>query len=190
MLDITTRANDPGLAVLVVLMQFHGLAADADQIGHRFGRGPIGIPEMLRCAKDFKLKARVVRSGWRRLSASPLPAIACLRNGGFLIAGKAAEDQILVSDPAMGRPQMMSRRAFEDVWDGRLVFMARRANLGDVTNRFGIGWFAAAIHKYRRLIGESSSLFSYSSSPSYRRCSSRSSLTRLSCITARVRSTC
>ena len=152
--DVTTRENDPGLTVLVVLLQFHGVAADADQIGHRFGRVPIGIPEMLRCAKDFKLKARVVRSVWRRLPASPLPAIACLRNGGFLIAGKAADDQILVSDPVMGRPQVMSRQAFEDAWDGRLEFMARRANLSDVTQRFGIGWFAAAIHKYRHLIGE------------------------------------
>src|SRR5260221_6559353 len=32
--------------------------------------------------------------------------------------------------------------------------MARRANLSDLTNRFGISWFVTAINKYRRLIGE------------------------------------
>jgi subfamily B ATP-binding cassette protein HlyB/CyaB len=42
---------DPGLAVLVMLLRFHGLSADPEQIRHRFGRGTIGIFEMLRCAK-------------------------------------------------------------------------------------------------------------------------------------------
>jgi subfamily B ATP-binding cassette protein HlyB/CyaB len=42
---------DPGLLALVMLLRFHGLGADPEQIRHRFGRGTIGIPEMLRCAK-------------------------------------------------------------------------------------------------------------------------------------------
>ena len=154
MLDGEVRPNDPGLAALVLLMRFHGVVAEPSQIAHRFGRIAIGAPEMLRCAKDFNLKARVFKSRWDRLSTSPLPAIGCLRNGGFLIVAKASEGQILVSNPASVRPQMMSRAEFEDVWDGRLVFIARRAALSDVTHRFGIEWFAAAIHKYRRLIGE------------------------------------
>ena len=83
-------------------MRFMVCAADPDQIGIASAGVTIGVPEMLRCAKDFKLKARVVRASWDRLAASPLPAIACLRNGGFLIAGKASADQILVSDPAVG----------------------------------------------------------------------------------------
>jgi ABC-type bacteriocin/lantibiotic exporter with double-glycine peptidase domain len=49
---------DPGLAALVMLVRFHGLSADPEQIRHRFGRGTIGIPEMLRWAKELGLKAR------------------------------------------------------------------------------------------------------------------------------------
>jgi subfamily B ATP-binding cassette protein HlyB/CyaB len=154
MLDLSTHSTDTGLAVLVVLMRFQGVAAEPDQIAHRFGRVPIGVNEMLRCAKDFRLKARVVKTNWARLTGGPLPAIGCLRGGGFLIVGKASEDQVLVSDPSLGRPEMLTRAAFEQRWDGRLVFMARRASLSDLTNRFGISWFATAIHKYRRLIGE------------------------------------
>jgi ATP-binding cassette, subfamily B, bacterial HlyB/CyaB len=154
MLDLSTHSTDSGLAVLVMLMRFQGVAVEPDQIAHRFGRVPIGVNEMLRCAKDFRLKARVVKTNWARLTGSPLPAIGCLRGGGFLIVGKASEDQVLVSDPSLGRPEMLTRAAFEQRWDGRLVFMARRASLSDLTNRFGISWFATAIHKYRRLIGE------------------------------------
>jgi subfamily B ATP-binding cassette protein HlyB/CyaB len=147
MLNVTPHSTDPGLAVLVMLMRFHGVAAEPDQIAHRFGRVPIGVNEMLRCARDSRLKARMVKTNWAHLTGSPLPAIGCLRDGGFLVVGKASEDQVLVSDPSLGRPEMLTRAAFEARWDGRLVFMTRRASLGDLTNRFGIGWFAAAIHK-------------------------------------------
>ena len=44
------QANaDTGLSELVMLLRFHGLPVDAEQLRHRFGTGgPIGIPEMLR----------------------------------------------------------------------------------------------------------------------------------------------
>src|ERR1700681_114482 len=154
MQDVKTTPADTGLAALVMLLRFQGVAAEPDQIAHRFGRIPVGVNEMLRCAKDFRLKARVVKTNWARLTGSPLPAIGCLRDGGFLIVGKASEDQVLVSDPSLGRPEMLTRAAFEQRWDGRLVFMARRASLSDLTNRFGISWFVTAINKYRSLIGE------------------------------------
>ena len=154
MLDVTKRDQDRGLAALVVLMRFQGVAAEPSQIEHRFGRMPIGAPEMLRCAKDFKLRACIVRSRWSRLATSPLPAIACLVDGGFVVVGKASIDEILVSDPTASAPEIWTRATFERCWDGRLVFMTRRATLSDLPNRFGIAWFAAAIHKYRRLIGE------------------------------------
>ena len=44
------RPLDPGLAVLVTLLRFQGIGADPEQIRHRMGGVPIGIPEMLRCA--------------------------------------------------------------------------------------------------------------------------------------------
>ena len=48
----------------------------------------------------------------------------------------------------------MTRAEFEAVWDGRLVLMAKRAALTDLSRRFDITWFLGAIHKYRRLLGE------------------------------------
>src|SRR5207248_10921163 len=42
----------------------------------------------------------------------------------------------------------------EAVWDGRIVLMARRASLTDLSRRFDITWFVGAIHKYRHLLSE------------------------------------
>jgi ATP-binding cassette, subfamily B, bacterial HlyB/CyaB len=142
-----------GLTALVLLLRIHGVAADAEQLRHRYG-ADIGLPEMLRCAKDFGLKAGSYQSKWQRLSKTPLPGIATLRDGGFLLVGKAGEDKIIVQDPLAPRPILMSREEFEAVWDGGLVLMAGRAGLAELSRRFDIGWFLGAIHKYRHLLGE------------------------------------
>ena len=142
-----------GAAALVLLLRFHGVGADAEQIRHRFNNR-IGVAEMLRCGKDFGLKARVYHSKWERLAHTPLPGIAVLQDGNFLLVGKAGEDKILVQDPLSPRPQLMKREEFEAIWDGRLVLMAGRAGLVNLARRFDVTWFLGAIHKYRYLLSE------------------------------------
>src|SRR3984957_12508974 len=147
-------AADPGLITLVTLLRFLGIGADPEQIRHRFGGSPVGVPEMLRVASEFGLKARARKTAWSRLPNSPLPAIAVLKDGGFMFLGKAGEDKVLVQSPSSPRPALMTQAEFEAVWDGRLVFMTRRAGLLDLSRRFDITWFLGAIHKYRRLLAE------------------------------------
>src|ERR1700738_1387307 len=148
------NSPDAGLFMLVTLLRFNGIGADAEQIRHRFGGSPIGIAEMLRAAKDFGLKARARATSWARLPSTPLPAIAALRDGGFLFLGKVGDDKALVQTFGAPRPSLMTRQEFEAVWDGRLVLMTRRAGLLDLSRPFDITWFLGAIHKYRRMLGE------------------------------------
>jgi subfamily B ATP-binding cassette protein HlyB/CyaB len=149
-----TGAVDQGLAALVALLRFHGVGADPEQIRHRFGATAIGVGEMLRCAKELGVKARSVSTRWERLAKTPVPCIAGLKDGRFLILGKVGDDKALVQSPTSPRPSMMTREEFEAAWDGRLVLMTRRAGLADLGRRFDITWFMGAIHKYRRLLGE------------------------------------
>ena len=142
-----------GLSALVLLLRFHGIGADPEQIRHRLG-DDIGVSEMIRCAREFGLKARSFQTSWRRLTRTPLPGIAVLRDGRFLILGKASEGQVIVQVPGASRPKLMWREEFEAIWDGRLVLMAGRAGLVELTRHFGISWFVGAIHKYRYLLGE------------------------------------
>ena len=145
--------SESGLAALVLLLRFNGIGVNPEQIRHRFG-DEIGVLEMLRCAKEFGLKARSSQTKWQRLTNTPLPGIAVLRDGRYLLLGKANESQVLVQDPLSPRPTLMSRGDFEALWDGRLILMARRAGLADLSRRFDINWFLGAIHKYRHLLGE------------------------------------
>jgi subfamily B ATP-binding cassette protein HlyB/CyaB len=150
----STGGDDSALAAFVLMLRIHGIGADPEQIRHRCATANIGVTEMLRCAKELGLKARINVTNWDRLSSTPLPGIAALRDGGFLILGKVAEDKVLVQYPSSPRPEAMTREQFEAIWDGRLVLMARRAKLSDLSRRFDITWFVGAIHKYRRLLVE------------------------------------
>jgi ATP-binding cassette, subfamily B, bacterial HlyB/CyaB len=155
--EMTSEAGqtlDSGLGALVMLLRLHGLGVDPEQIRHRFGAMTIGIAEMLRCAKELGLKARSRLTTWERLVNTPLPGIVALRDGGFLLLGKIADDKALVQSPLSPRPTMMTRADFEKVWNGQVVLMTRRAGLVDLSRRFDITWFVGAIHKYRRLLGE------------------------------------
>jgi hypothetical protein len=147
------QANDPGLTVLVMLLRFHGVSTDPAQVLHRFGP-QIGVPEMLRCAKELGLKARAFKSQWPRLASIALPAIAVTRDGGFLLLAKASDDKVLVQDPLQPRPALMTRAELEACWTGDLVLMTRRASLVDLSRRFDITWFLGAISKYRSVLYE------------------------------------
>ncbi len=149
-----SSATDSGLAALVILLRLRGIGADSHQIRHRFGNGAIGVSEMLRCAKDLGLKARVFATEWKRLAATPLPGIAALKDGGYLILGKVGEDQVLIQAPHAAIPTVMARSEFEAMWDGRVVLITRRAALTDLAQHFDIGWFVDALRKYRLLLGE------------------------------------
>jgi subfamily B ATP-binding cassette protein HlyB/CyaB len=150
-IDLTADV-DQGLAVLVMMLRFNGIAADPEQLRHRFGRGAIGVSDMLRCAKELGLKARAYTTSWARLTATPLPGIAVLRDGGFLIVVKADNDKAIVQSPLSPRPMLMTQAEFERVWNGQLALLTRRAGLLDLSRRFDITWFIGAINKYRRIL--------------------------------------
>jgi subfamily B ATP-binding cassette protein HlyB/CyaB len=147
-------SHDPGLVALTSLLRFHGIGVDPQHLRHRFGGIPIGVPEMLRYAKQTGLKARVCKTTYDRLTKMPLPGIVPLRDGGFLLLGKAGDGMVLVQSPQTPRPQLMTQAELEAAWDGRLILIARRAGLVDLARRFDITWFLGAIIKYRNLLGE------------------------------------
>ncbi len=146
--------TDPGLTALVMLLRFHGVGADPAQIKHQAGTAALGTADMVRCAREFGLKARELKTNWARLAKTPLPAIAVLKDGGFLLLGKVGDDKVVVQSTRTPRPELMTREDLEAIWDGRLVLMTRRASLAELSRRFDVTWFLGAIHKYRHQLGE------------------------------------
>src|ERR1700738_937106 len=110
--------NDPGLIALIMLLRFHGVGADPAQIRHQRGTKVIGTADMIRCATECGLTARELKTSWARLVTTPLPAIAALKDGGFLLLGKLGDDKVVVQSPRSTRPELMTKDELEAIWEG------------------------------------------------------------------------
>jgi subfamily B ATP-binding cassette protein HlyB/CyaB len=139
---------------LVLLLRFLEIATDPAQIKHQYPVATFGSSEILRCAKDLRLRARSITTTPERLAKTPLPALAEARDGEFFVLAQIASEKVLIQDPKAGRPQLLSRAEFEERWTGRLVLITRRASLSDLARKFDITWFLQAMHKYRHLLTE------------------------------------
>ena len=152
--DVQQTTPDAGLAALVAMLRYQGVAADMSQIRHRIGTDTVAVPDILRCAKDHGLKASTFTTKWARLTKMPMPALAVLKDGSFLLMGKVGDDKALVQEPLEARPKLMKREELEAVWGGRVILMTKRRALTDLARRFDVTWFLSAIHKYRARLYE------------------------------------
>jgi subfamily B ATP-binding cassette protein HlyB/CyaB len=143
-----------------MLARFHNIAADPDQLAHDFresGRN-LTVPQILLAAKQLGLRARQVRTDLSRLPQTPLPALAIDSDGHFFILARVQGDQggnqVLIQDPRVERPQVLSTAEFAARWSGELILFTSRASLAGELAKFDFTWFIPAVVKYRKLLGE------------------------------------
>jgi hypothetical protein len=129
-----TPGNDPGLACLVIIAHFHGVAADPQQLRHQSGRGALsgafGERDLLLAAKSLGLKSRQVELRAERLSSTPLPALMLDRlERHFILARISADGSALIQEGSESRPDRhFSRRGATALGRARdFVCLARLA---------------------------------------------------------------
>jgi subfamily B ATP-binding cassette protein HlyB/CyaB len=147
---------DTGALCLVTLMRFLEMPGDVQQLRHQYAESgeAMAAETLVRAARRLSLKARIVKSRWDKLENTPMPAIAELKSGEFVLIGGVRDGNMLVQDPRDGKPTSQSREAFEEAWTGRLVLITRRAKILGKGSKFDISWFIPAILKYKRLFIE------------------------------------
>src|SRR5689334_15232461 len=112
--------KDCGLLGLVLLAQFHGVAADPGQLRHQFSDGgkPLSETDILLAAKSLELKAKVVAQPASRMATASLPALAMQKDGRHFLVAKVVGEQVLIHDIEEGRPRPMSMHEFEARYEG------------------------------------------------------------------------
>jgi subfamily B ATP-binding cassette protein HlyB/CyaB len=158
---------DTGLSCLVMIAQFHGVAADAEQIRHGFAVGEDGMAalDILRAAKELGFKAKEVSVEYERLQRFPLPAIVEMKSAvsdqpsvvskkEYLIIAKAEADKLLILHPVENKPRMVKRDEFLAQWTGKIILIAHRGLKAFSEEAFGLKWFLPSIWKYRKSLSE------------------------------------
>ena len=97
---LTVRAAkrlETALASLKLLLNFHQIPAETEQLRHALGGvdEPSGI-DLVRLARAMGAKARLLSVTPDRLERQPLPALAELDDGRFVILARCSDGKVLV----------------------------------------------------------------------------------------------
>ena len=151
----STSGADAGLAALVLLLKFHQIAADADQLRHGAGQSEAtSASDLVRIARQQGARAKLSRARWHDLMKLPLPAIAATREGGFVLLARASADALLVQSPLDGTTRQLDLAGFDAELTGEIVLITTRASVTGEARKFDVAWFIPALVRYRHLLGE------------------------------------
>jgi subfamily B ATP-binding cassette protein HlyB/CyaB len=153
--SIAPVEDNSGLACFAIMLSFLGIPESEQQLRHQFAlQGPVDAPTILRMAKTRGLKSRILHGVRDSLATTPMPAIARMRDGRFVVVARADAERVLIKDPSIEMPSMLPVADFVERWDGTLILITKRATMADMGRAFNISWFLPAIYKYRRILGE------------------------------------
>jgi subfamily B ATP-binding cassette protein HlyB/CyaB len=150
---------DSGLTALCAIAGYYRIAADPLKLAHDLAivGYDAALDDLVRAAKTLGLKARVVRNvDDVRLSRIPVPAIARLRTGSFVIFGGVLAnglyrlvDAVTRADRAVALPDLLSEI------EPMVVLVARHPfGAGTDPRTFGFQWFLPSLLRYRRPIAQ------------------------------------
>ncbi len=150
------QLEDAGLAALVLIARFHGIATDAAQLKHAAAirSGAFSEGDLVLSARSIGLKARAVSLVPERLAKTPFPALALDHTGRHFILAGSDGRTALVLEPGMQAP---AARPIDEVTErssGRMLLFTSRASLAGELARFDFSWFIPAVIRYRRLLLE------------------------------------
>lgn len=153
----------PALQALCLLARLHHVAADPALLQHQLGLSAQGHPgpaELTLAARHLGLKARLSTTRADRLTLCPLPALARLHDGRWVVLAQCDGQRVLFQDPVpspgaeASRPTIEPLSVFAEQWTGQLLLVTSRASLAGELARFDFSWFIPSLVKHRKLLGE------------------------------------
>ena len=140
---------------LALALHLMGIVAPPGRIQHDSGKSEsLDESDLLRAVKKFPVKAKAISSSMGRLPKTPLPALARMRSGNFVVIGKVTDHGVLIQGMDDPSPRLLRFGEFEREWSGRLILLSKRSALSDTARRFDLSWFWGAVHKYRGVLLE------------------------------------
>ena len=148
------------LQALTLIARLHHVACDAAALLHQLGRSsrdPFVVDDLLLVAKQLGLRAKRSRTSPDRLSLTPLPALALMKDGSLVVLAQCDGQRVLLqrfADGAEQRPLIEPFETFVQQWSGELVLVTSRASMAGELAKFDFSWFIPSLVKHRRLLGE------------------------------------
>ncbi len=105
-------------------------------------------------AKDYRFQAQAKRVKIEELPGIPIPAIARMKDGHFVVVGWNNEKHVFVSDPLQEKPVAVPVEEFAAEWTGELLLFTRKFDWQRVIRKYNLKWFYAVIMHYKQYFAE------------------------------------
>jgi subfamily B ATP-binding cassette protein HlyB/CyaB len=147
------------LSALCLIARLHQVATEPAALLHQLGKSPsepLTPQDLLLAAKHLGLKAKLSPTTLERLSLTPLPALALMRDGRVVVLAQCDGQRVLFQDAGASgsRPTIEPLAVFADQWSGDLILVTSRASLAGELAAFDFSWFLPSLVKHRKLLGE------------------------------------
>lgn len=148
---------DTGLAALTMIAGHYRIAACPKQVSRELAlTGCAGGDDVQRAAKMIGLKSRCVKVlDQKRLSDLPVPAIASLQDGSFMLfVGETSQGQYKLVDPVSFASQNLTMEELLALTNGAFLLVQKRLiGPGASPENFGFRWFLPSLFRYKRAFG-------------------------------------
>ena len=148
-----TPSTDTGFTGLLLLARLKGCALEISALTARLSgvSRPIAPSALLAAARDLGLPARRLRCQADRLTAAPLPALASMRDGSYLLLADWQEGRALVQTPGEA-PRVLESAGFLAQWRGELLLLMPVADSVNADPASALSWFWPALRSCRRAL--------------------------------------
>lgn len=108
--------------------------------------------EIIRCAKELKLKVYAGKISLRKIEKANNPVIAKLKDGGYLIIVSHQNKKWVILDPLVGIPKSIEEKELFEILNGYIIILGKKKNTADdeQNKKFGFSWFIPTIQKFKK----------------------------------------
>ena len=144
-------SRDSGVCCLVMVAAYYGIPVNEESVKHSYNLYDRCANDMdiLRMAKELKLKAKHTCLSVEKMADVTLPAIMKTKDSEYAILLKAQEDKLLVAYYNENAPRLLQREEFDSLYSGEVILLVPR-KYQDRELKFGIKWFIPTIIKYKK----------------------------------------
>ncbi len=160
--DAASDSSPTWLQCLSIVSRSHGLNLTVSQLvkDNLLSGDSVTVQDMLKCAHQAGLKARLIELDWddlKRLKKA-LPAVVKLRSGAAMVLNAVESEgpipHVFLRDPEAeeGSSLVLDRVRLEEIWTGEVVLIRREYKLADEEKPFGWALMLGLFLREKRLL--------------------------------------
>ena len=144
-----------GIVSLVKILQHFGIKfSEQEFVNAHKDKADADMKYLGSLARKYRIRSEVIQPTEDELREIPVPAIAKMQNGCYVVIAVNNDEAVYLIDPRQERPVALPRRQFMEAWHGEVMTFSARYNWEYFKKKYNLPWFMMVIKHYKRPLQE------------------------------------